>query len=114
MWILRELVRLVSRIAVAVAIASTVAGVRAAVSGGDMLHTWKVMLILLGCLSILLAAFGNTGSAANRRVNQGVDHASNFVLRIPGMSPVTEGPTLTASAVFLGSGIVLLALGLIV
>jgi hypothetical protein len=114
MWILREFLRLVSRIAVAVAIATAIAGARAAISGGDMLHTWKVMLFVLGCLSLLLAGFGNTGSAANRRLNKGVDHAANFVFRIPGVPATTEGPTLTASAVFAGSGIALLALGFLV
>jgi hypothetical protein len=110
MWILRELLRLVSRIAIAVAIATAIAGIRAAVSGGGMLHTWKLTLIALGCLSLLLAGTGNRQSAANRRMNQGVDHAANFVSRIPGVPAVTEGPTLTASAVFLGSAIALFAL----
>ena len=113
MWILREFLRLVLRIGVAVAIATVIAGVRAAISGGGMLHTWKITLILLGCLSLLLAGFG-TGGAANRRVNQGADRAASFVFRMPGVPAVTEGPTLTGSAVFAGSGIVLLVLGFLV
>ena len=110
MWVVRELLRLLSRIALAVAIAAAIAGVKAAVSGGGALHTWKVTLLALGCLMLLLGMVGNRESASNRRLNSGVDHAANFVMRIPGIPATTEGPTLTTNAVFVGTALALLAL----
>ena len=110
MWVVRELSRLLGRIAVAVATACVIAGVKAAVSGGGMLHTLRITLFALAALMLLLATAGSRGSAANRRLNQRVDHASNFVLRIPGVPATTGGPTLTAGAVFVGSALVLLVL----
>jgi predicted membrane channel-forming protein YqfA (hemolysin III family) len=113
-WVLRELSRLLIRIAVAVAIASAVAGIKAAVSGGGFAHTWRITIFALAALMLLLATAGAKGTASNRRLNQGVDHASNFVFRIPGVPLPTGGPTLTAGAVFIGSAAVLLVLGFIV
>jgi len=114
MWIVRELLRLLIRIAIAVAIASAIAGVRVAVSGGSAQHTWKVTLLLLGVLMLLLGMVGNKQSASNRRLNFGVDHASNFVMRITGIPPTTEGPTLTTNAIFIGTAFALIALALLV
>ena len=113
MWVVRELLRLLVRIAFAVAIAVVIAGVKVAVAGGDLTHAFKVTLFALAALMLLLATAGAKGSAGNRRLNQGVDHASSFVMRIPGVPATTEGPTLTASAVFIGSALVLLALAVV-
>ena len=113
MWVVRELLRLLFRIAVAVAIAAVIAGVKAAVSGGGAHHTWKVTLLALGCVMLLLGMTGNRESASNRRVNQGVDHAASFVMRIPGIPATTEGPTLTTSAVFVGTAFALFALAFV-
>ena len=110
MWLVRELLRLLSRIAIAVAVAAAIAGIKAAVSGGGAAHTWKITLLLMGTLMLLLGMVGNSGSASNRRLNRGVDHASGFVWRIPGIPAATEGPTLTASAIFVGTAIVLFVL----
>ena len=112
MWIARELVRLLLRIAVAVAIATLVAGVKAAASGGGMLHTFRITLLALACLMLLLALAGRGGS--NRRLNAGVDHGPTFVMRFPLAARKPEDPTLTASAVFVGTAIALLALGFLV
>ena len=112
MWIVRELVRLLLRIAVAVAIAAAIAGVKAVASGGGMLHTWRITLFALACLMLLLAAAGR--GAANRRLNAGVDHGATFIMRFPLAARRPEDPTLTASAVFVGSGAVLLVLGFLV
>ena len=114
MWVVRELLRLLVRIAVAVAIALVVAGVKVAVSGGDVTHAFKVTLFVLAALMLLLATAGAKGSAGNRRLNLELDERSNFVMRIPGVPPRTEGPTLTASAVFVGSALVLLVLAIVV
>jgi hypothetical protein len=112
-WIVRELSRLLVRIAVAVAIAALVAGVRALISGGDVLHTWKIMDLLLGCFMLLLAAGGGRTTAAARRVNWGIVTPGRGGKLSPPVFAHAEGPQLTASAVFVGSALVLLALGVL-
>ena len=114
MWAARELLRLLVRIGVAVAIALVIAGVKVAVSGGDRTHTFKVTLFLLAAFMLILATAGGKGTGANRRLNRGFDHASSFVMRIPGVPDSTEGPTLTEGAVFVGSGLALIALAAVV
>jgi hypothetical protein len=112
MWVVRELSRLLVRIAVAVGIASLVAEVRALVSGGDFFHSWRIMVLLLGCLMLLLAGAGASGTASARRVNWGViTPGRGGVLSRPVFAEV-EGPQLTASAVFVGSALALFALAL--
>ncbi len=112
MWILRELARLLVRIAVAVALAAAVAGIKAVASGGGMLHTWRITMFALAGVMLLLAAAGRGG--ANRRLNAGLDHGATFVMRFPGAARRPEDPTLTASAVFVGTAVALLALGFLV
>jgi hypothetical protein len=114
MWVVRELLRLLIRIVCATAIAIIVAGVWAFVAGGDFSRAMRVMLLLLGCILILIAGAGNRTSAASRsamdwRVFAGIrGRLSPAVAARPGQ------PTLTASAVFIGSGAVLILLGVIV
>jgi hypothetical protein len=111
MWIARELLRLLGRITVAVAIAVVIAEVRAIISGGgDTFWTFRVVLMLLGGLMLLLAGTG-TGSAASRRVNWGVITPGAGKIIFRGFQPRPEDPTLTPAAVFVGSGAALLALG---
>src|SRR5436305_14767883 len=114
MWVVSELLRLLVRIALAVAIAVAVAGVKVAIAGGDLTHTFKVTLFALAALMLLLATAGAKGTAGNRRLDQSVDHAASFVMRTPGVPAITEGPTLTASAAFVGSAVVLLGLAIAV
>jgi hypothetical protein len=108
MWVVRELSRLLVRIAVAVLIASLIAEIRALASGGDFFHTWKITLLLLGCVMLLLAAGSGRTTAAARRVN--------WTVITPGLpQPIfarAEGPQLTAPAVFVGSAFALFALGI--
>ena len=111
MWVVRELGRLLFRIAVGVAIASTIAGAKAAVSSGSFLQTWRIMLFVMAAFMLLLATAGAGGTASNRRLNQRVDHATNYVFRLPGVPAPNGGPTLTAGAVFVGSALGLLVLG---
>jgi hypothetical protein len=109
-WVLRELSRLVGRIAVAVLIAIVIAEFRALVTGGDTFWTFRIVCMLLGAFFLLLGGSG-TGSAASRRVNWGTitPGAGGVIFR--GWQPKPEDPRLTANAVFIGSGIVLLVLG---
>jgi len=113
MWVVRELLRLLTRIGVAVLIAIVIAELRALIGGGDVAHTFQIMLLLLGCFMLLLATAGT-------KVNQQKAHwmANSHGVFVPRSFGLGEalagagGPTLSPSAVFAGSGIVLLALGL--
>jgi hypothetical protein len=116
MWVVRELLRLVFRIVFGAAIAIVVAGVWALISGGGFSHAMRVTLLLTGCFLILLAGAGNRASMTNRVSNswgsfQGIRGYSTMV---PSLRPRPGDPTLTASAVFIGSGAVLIVLGVIV
>ena len=112
MWVVRELSRLLGRVAVAVLIAALIAEIRALASGGDFLHTWKIMDLVLGCFLLLLAGTGARTTGAARRVNWGIiTPGRGGILSRPVFAHV-EGPTLTASAVFVGSALALFALGI--
>jgi hypothetical protein len=108
MWIVRELLRLIGRIAIAVLIAIVIAEIRALVSGGDTLWTFRIVSMLLGVLYLLLAGAGQ-GSAASHMVNWG----DIFSVRghFPLLTPRPNDPRLTATAVFVASGVALLVLG---
>jgi hypothetical protein len=112
MWVARALFQLVSRIAVAVLIAIVISEVRALLDGGDTMHTFRVVLMLLGGLFLLLGASG-TGSAAAERVGWGEITAGRGGVIFDGWKPRPDEPQLSAGAVFIGSGIVLLVLGAI-
>ena len=108
MWIVRELLRFVGRIAIALLIAIVIAEARAVISGGDTVHTFRIVCILLGCLYLLLAA-GPAQSLGGRRMND----TSWWVTQSLGYGKfeMAPGPKMTATAVFVGSGILLLVLG---
>jgi hypothetical protein len=110
MWVVRALVQLLSRIAVAVLIAIVIAEIRALLGGGDAMHTFRVMLMLLGGVFLLLGATGR-GSAASQRVGWGevTDGRGGAIFK--GFRSRPDEPQLSAGAVFIGSGIVLLVLG---
>ena len=104
MWVVRELSRLLGRIAIAVLIAIVIAEVRALVSGGDTLWTFRIVVMLLGAAFLLLAA-GPGVTLQGRKVT----HMASFIG--VGRFEHVPGPRLTATAVFMGSGLVLLVLG---
>ena len=108
MWIARESLRFVGRIAVALLIAIVIAEIRALVSGGDTLWTFRIVLMLLGCLYLLLAA-GPGASLGGRRMND----TSWWITQSMGWAKLQHvpGPKMTATAVFIGSGVTLLVLG---
>ena len=110
MWIVRELLRFVVRIAVALLIAIVIAEARALISGGDTLHTFRIVCILLGCLYLLLAA-GPSASLGGRRMSD----TSWWITQSMGYGKLATapGPKMTATAVFIGSGVALLALGVL-
>jgi hypothetical protein len=112
-WILRELVRLLARIAVAVLIAIVIAEIRAVLTGGDTTRTFQLIMLLLGAVYLLLAGTG-TGSTASRVVNWGEITPGRGGSIFRGFRPKPEDRQLTPGAVFIGSGIACLAIGLFV
>ncbi|HZQ16676.1 MAG TPA: hypothetical protein VFA82_07875 [Gaiellaceae bacterium] len=112
MWVLRELARLLARIAVGVLIAIVIAEIRAVAGGGDTPRTFRIILLVLGGLYLLLAA-GGTGSAASRMVNWGEATAGRGGMIFRGFRPRPDEPRLSAGAVFVGSAIALFALGVV-
>jgi hypothetical protein len=113
MWVFRELARLLFQIAFATAIAMLIAGAWALVSG-DFFSNLRIMFLLFGGLLILLAGAGNRASMTNQTLSWGVlSSLRGYGLLAPAFTPRPGQPTLTASAVFVGSGIVLLVLGMI-
>jgi hypothetical protein len=108
--VVRELVRLLSRIVVAVLIAIVLAEIKTIVSGGDTTHTFRITLLAIGAVMLLLGGTG-TGSAASQVVNWGEITPGLGGVLFRGFQPKPEDPTLTAGAVFIASGVVLLALG---
>lgn len=112
MWVLRELARLIWRIAIVLLIAIVIAGIRALVTGGDTFHTFRVILMALGGVLLLLGGTG-TGSVASRRVNwMPITPNGNIIARFAYRTRHRPGdPRLSAGAVFIASGIVALGLG---
>jgi hypothetical protein len=108
MWAVRELLRFASRIAVAVVIAILIAEARALVSGGDTLRTFRIVLMIVGVLYLLLAAGPGT-SLDGRRIN-GLGWWSTESRGFATLQ-AAPGPRLTATAVFIASGLVLLVAG---
>jgi hypothetical protein len=110
MWIARELVRFVVRIAVALLIAIVIAEGRALISGGDTTRTFRIVCILFGCLYLLLAA-GPGQSLGGRRMND----TSWWITQSMGYAKfeMAPGPRITATAVFAGSGLLLLVVGVV-
>jgi uncharacterized membrane protein YhaH (DUF805 family) len=107
-WVVRELLRFVTRVAIAVVLAIVIAEARALISGGDTFRTFRIVCILLGCLYLLLAA-GPGASLGGRRMSD----TSWWVTQSLGYGKLqmAAGPKMTATAVFIGSGLVLLVLG---
>ena len=112
MWVARELSRLLARIGTGAAMAALVAGIWALVSGGDFLHDLRIGFFLFGALMLLLAGAGNRATASGRRMTYGTFSGIRGYSRLSPRVRARPGqPTLTASAVFVGSGIALLVLG---
>jgi hypothetical protein len=111
MWLLRELLRLLEKILIAVTVAIVLAELRTLISGGDRLHTFQISLVIVGALLLMMGAAGSDStfdrhlSAVGRYWGQlsGVHEAEPQV-----------GPVLTAGAVFVISGVVVIAIGLLI
>ena len=114
MWIVRELIRLLGRIAIALVVALVIAELRALISGGDPVHAFRVSCLAIGALLLLMAAIGRNNNFERRMDSAITEKAWG---RIPGVSTMQrhpEDPTLTPGAVFAGAGLAVLAIGLFV
>jgi uncharacterized membrane protein len=112
MWLIRELIRLLERIALAFIIALVIAEVRALALGGDTWHGFKVSCLIMGAVLVLMAAIGRNNNF-ERRLDYGITEAAWG--RIPGVSTLKrnpEDPSLTPGAVLGAAGLALLAVGL--
>jgi hypothetical protein len=114
MWVVRELLRLLWSIVVAGAIASVIAIGIALLHGGDFTRELRLTFLFLGCLLLLLAGAGNRSTGASRRATGSLRQFAPGWLPGATMTPdaTPVGPTLTQSAVFVGSAFALIALGL--
>ena len=113
MWVIRELLRLLARVAIGFVIALVIAVLWATVSEHSFLENLRVTTLSVGVLLLLMAGIGR-GSNFDRAMDYGV---AAHLGRIPGMSTIQrtpEDPTLTPGAVFALTGVALLALGLFV
>lgn len=124
MWFFREVFRLIWMIAISIAIAAAFAGLwtllgpspaygRSPAHAG-FVHDFGVICLIFGVLLLLLSGAGNRSTASARRTDWGI--MTGFSKALGALSPPVKSrpgdPTVTATAVFLGSAIVLLALGL--
>jgi hypothetical protein len=111
MWLLRELLRLLEKIFIAVLIAVVLAEVRTLISGGDRLHTFQISLVIMGALLLMMGAAG-TDSTYDRHLSA----VGHYWAQRSGVGDAEAqvGPVLTAGAVFVISGAVVIAVGLLV
>ena len=113
MWIARAVAQLVLTAAIAFAVAVVVAGLVALVRGGEFVGSLRVTALLIGVLLLLMGASGGAFSrAADADAQQGA------LGRLPGFPSWAERrpdePTLSSGAVFVASGLALLAMGAVV
>ena len=117
MWFFREIFRFIWMIVVAVGIAAALGALVALLSGGSLVHDLRIGFLAFGALLILLAGGGNRSTASARRTNWGIITPGGFRGAgwiFPPVRARPGDPTMTASAVFFGSGLVLITLGLAV
>jgi hypothetical protein len=114
MWILRELLRLLERIAVGFAVAFALAAVWAAASEHGFWFDFRNTCWLVGAFLLLMAGVGR-GSNFERMMDSSITQAAWG--RVPGVDPLKtnpEDPTLTPGAVFVGTAIALFVAGALV
>ena len=133
MWFLREMFRLIWAVGLAVAFAAALAGIWALLgpapsyqisgsvggatpSHAGFLHDFRVTCFIFGALLLLLSAAGNRSTASARRADWGIltPVSKGLGLLSPPVKHRQGDPTVTATAVFAGSAIALLVLGVIV
>jgi hypothetical protein len=114
MWIVRELIRLVEKILLGFALALLLATLWALVSKGGFVRDLRYTSLVLGAMTLVMAGMGR-GTPFERRLDYGITESAWG--KMPGVSSLKfnpEDPTLTPGAVFVGTGLALLAFGLFV
>ena len=114
MWVVRELIRLVEKIVLGFAIALLFAALWAVASKGGFVRDLRYTSLIIGAFAVVMAFMGG-GNAFERQLDYGI--TLNSWGRIPGVSSLQyspEDPTLSPGAVFVGTGLALLAFGLFV
>ena len=115
MWVVRELLRLLEKIAIGVVIALVLALIQVPFrNNGGFVAGFQISCIIVGALFLLMAGVGNDSGFA-RRVDYGITESA--LGRVPGVSTLQrtgEEPHLSAGAVFVGTGVVLLVIGFLV
>ncbi len=110
MWVLRESLRLIQRVFVAVVIAVVVAEILTVLSSRDWAHELQICLMVVGGLVIALGAMGG-GSMYQRDAEYWDRRALRY---FGGMRPATAaGPRLAPGAVLFLSGAATIALGFV-
>jgi hypothetical protein len=113
-WIVRELLRLLEKIAIAFVAAFALAALWAAVSKHAFWFDFRNTCWLVGAFLLLMAGVGR-GSNFERMMDSSITQAAWG--RVPGVDPLAlhpEDPTLTPGAVFVGAAIVLFVVGALV
>jgi hypothetical protein len=108
-WIVRELIRLIEKIAIGFVVALLIALGWAAISTHSFVTDFRNTCLLVGALTVAMGAMGRN-SPLERQMDYGITQQAWG--RIPGVSTLKfnpEDPTLTAGAVFIASGAALLA-----
>jgi hypothetical protein len=113
-WVLRELLRLIEKIAIGFVVAIVIATVWALLSRHSFLRDFRNTCLIVGTFSLVMGAIGR-----NTPFERGLDYGITQQAwgRIPGVSSLKfnpEDPTLTAGAVFAGAGLSLLAFAIFV
>ncbi len=113
MWLVRELVRLVLRIAAVVAVTALIAVILAAAGATPFLSAGRILCIVFGCMLLAMAGVGS-GSNVDRYMSQSVLKVAWGT--IPGFDAMRrnpEDPTLSPGAVFFCSGLAVIMLGVL-
>ena len=111
MWVVRELLRLVERVAVGVAVAAVVGGLWSLTQAGSSHHRLEISFLVVGAIVAALGAMGR-GSSYGRAAE--IRAGSRFP-SLSGLVPAgASEPQLAPGAVLLLSGAIVIALGFLV
>jgi hypothetical protein len=113
-WVVRELLRLVEKVAIGFAIPMIAALIWAALSQYSFHRNLHLTTLILGAVLVVMGAVGS-GSNLDRGMDFGVTQAAWG--RIPGVSTTRrsgEDPTMRPGIVLILTGVALLAVGVFV
>jgi hypothetical protein len=111
-WIVREALRLLERVAVGVAIAAAVGGLWSLRQTGNAHHRFEISFLVIGAIVVMLGAMGRGSSYeryADARAGRGANYLSGLVPRA-----TADEPQLAPGAVLVLTGAIVIALGFLV